>query len=429
MATTAESVPARPGAVGVSPHNFKRLLWLLIGAGLLVRLILAFATTGQVYDLQSYVLVNKALQTHVFGVYHQLDNYSVPPYGRWPYPPGFFLAIVPIAWVAHLTGIALTSLIRVPSVLCDAAIAWLVQDHLRWRGASERSRLVAAGLVALGPSFIAISGYHGQIDSVAFLPCVAAAILWSRTDAAWRPYVAGVLIGIGAATKTVPLLMLLALAPSARSWQEAVKLIGTAIVIPLAAFAPWLILDGPGKSLVWRYRGGPGLGGISLITNPSLPLVPFTHANGTIHGLTKTVYDNARWVTAGALAAAAVVLIRHRPPPVEAAVLVWLTVWAFGVTFFLQYLVWGLPFLIMAGDLRQVLILQAVLLPATIITYATGLHAWEVWALYTAPMIALWVVNVGATILVARQIACADRASQQPWPDGRARVGAESSRA
>lgn len=370
----------------------------------MVRLVLAFTTHGQRYDLHSFALVNSALHEHVFGVYHQLDNSPVPPYGRWPYPPGFFLFIVPLASIAHATGLAFTSLIRIPAILADGAIAWLAQDLLRWRGCSERARLLAAGLVALGPSFAAISGYHGQIDSVAILPAVAATVLWMRTEAPWRPYAAGALIGTGTAIKTVPIVMLLVLAPLASSWREAAKLVVTAVIIPLASFAPWLILDGSGKSLVFTYRGGPGLGGISLLTDPSLPLTPFDSQHEAVTGVTKAIYDNARWITGAALAAVAAIVARYRPSLPIAAALLWLAVWSFGVTFFLQYLVWGLPFLIMAGYLRQALLLQVALLPATIITYSAHLPAWEVWVFYTTPMNAAWVAFTVATLALTRGV-------------------------
>jgi hypothetical protein len=398
--------------------DYRVLLWFLIGAGVVGRLIIAFTTEGHLYDLQSEALVNSALHKHVFGVYHQLDDFSTPPYGRWPYPPGFFLAIVPLAKLAHVTGLAFASLIRVPGIVCDAAIAWLVQDFLRHRGFSVPSRLVGVALVALGPSFAAISAYHGQIDSVAILPAVGALVLWTRSEAAWRPYAAGALIGIGAAVKTVPLVMLLALAPSARSWREAAQLVITAVAIPLAAIAPWLILDGPGTSLVFRYRGGPGLGGLSLLTNPRLPLTVFGVGHESVGGLTQVVYDNARWITGGALLVDGALVVRYRPPPVDAAVLVWLAVWVFGVTFFLQYTVWGLPFLLMAGYLRTVLVLQAALLAPTIITYTRGLHSWQVWGFYTVPMIVLWVAFAVGAVLVARRIASGPRLHAPPPAGG-----------
>jgi hypothetical protein len=413
MAAEARSRSGSPAAGGSTP-DFRLLLWLLIGVGVVARVLLAFTTPGQRYDLQSYAIVNSALHAHVFGIYHQVDDYSVPPYGRWPYPPGFFAAIVPLASFAHATGLSFTSLIRLPAVVSDAGIAWLAQDFLRRRGRGETTRLLAVALIALGPSFAAISGYHGQIDSVAILPAVAAVWLWERTDADWRPYAAGALIGLGAAIKTVPVLTLIALVPAARSPREAAKLVIVAVGLPALAFAPWLILDGPGKGLPLRYRGGPGLGGLSLLSAPDLPKAAFGVAHETVGGLTKALYDNARFVTGAALAAVAAIALRYRPRPVHAAVLVWLAVWAFGVTFFPQYLVWGLPFLIMAGYLREALALQALVLPATVVTYATGLHGWQVWLFYTFPMIVLWAASVVGLVLLVRKEAISSSAAWLP---------------
>jgi hypothetical protein len=388
------------GDEGKAPR-WDRLLWLLLGLGVAVRLVLAFTTAGQRYDLQSFALVNSALHHDPLQVYHQVDDFSTPPYGRWPYPPGFFPAILAIASVSYHLGLTFTSLIRVPAILADVAIAWLVADHLGRRGASPRRRLAAAALVALGPSFIAISAYHGQIDAVAILPAVAAVWLWQRTDAGWRPYAAGALIGAGAAVKVVPLLMLLALIPASRSWREAARLTVTAVALPLAVAAPWLIADGRGKELMYRYRGGPGLGGLSLLTGPRLPLTAFGVGHARIGEVTQALYDHSRWIVGGALAGVGALALRYRPQPADAAVLVWLAVWVFGVTFFLQYIVWGLPFLVMAGRLRAALLVQLALIAPTVVTYASGVTASQVWAFYTVPMIALWAVALAALVVLA----------------------------
>ena len=121
MASEAEALSPRAAGSSVSPA-FATRLRLLIGTGVVARLILAFTTHGQIYDLHSFTLVDSALRAHVFGVYHQLDDLPGPPYGRWPYPPGFFAFIVPIAGLARLSGLAFTSLIRFPSIASDAAV-------------------------------------------------------------------------------------------------------------------------------------------------------------------------------------------------------------------------------------------------------------------------------------------------------------------
>src|SRR5207302_10782054 len=105
-------------------------------------------------------------------------------------------------------------------IAADAAIAWLVQAGLGRAGASDRTRLSACALVALGPAFALISGMHGQIDSVAILPAVLALVVWERGGSR-RALAAGLLIGRAASIKTAPGLMVLALLPSVRSRREA----------------------------------------------------------------------------------------------------------------------------------------------------------------------------------------------------------------
>ncbi len=131
-------------------------------------------------------------------------------------------------------------MIRVPSILADAAIAWIVQEWLERTGRSHQERLLAAGLISLGPAFITIAGYHGQFDAVAILPGALAVSLWSSDDSPHRALTAGLLIGLGGALKTVPLLLVLALLPTARSRREALTLLlapALPVVLSLAPFA------------------------------------------------------------------------------------------------------------------------------------------------------------------------------------------------
>jgi glycosyl transferase family 87 len=382
-------------------RDYLATLWFLLAAAVVGRLVLAFTSDGHEFDLNAYLFVQRVLVADPLQVYER--GYSdLGPGLIYIYPPGFFPVIRLAGTVSHHTGLEFASVIRVPAILCDAAIAWVVQDLLGRRGHSELRRLLAAALVLLGPSFVAISAYHGQIDAVAILPAVVAVALWSRTEAEWRPYAAGALIGVGGAVKLVPLVFVLALLPTARSLREAIKLVVVAGAIPLLAMAPYL-LEGDRARRVFSYQGGPGLGGLSLLADPALPGGAFALTGARPHGLALELHQHTRWITGGALAALAVFMYRYRPEPVQAAVLVVLTVWVFGVAFYLQYLVWGLPFILMAGYLRWALVLQAVALPATIVTYSRGAEPWQVSAYYTAPMILLWVAwTVALVVLLLR---------------------------
>src|SRR5205807_5996398 len=140
--------------------------------------------------------VRDALAAHPLHVYSAVNG---PHLNHWPYLPGFFPFIMVASKLATLTGLPFHGWVQVPQILADCAIAWFVQDFLGRRGASDRTRIASATLVALGPSFWIISGFHGQIDSLATLPAVIALWLWDRSPPGTRRALeAGVLIGIGA---------------------------------------------------------------------------------------------------------------------------------------------------------------------------------------------------------------------------------------
>lgn len=402
-----------------SPAAFRALLWSLLAAGVAVRVVLALTTDGVRPDLESLRIVSDALENapgHVYAIAN-----SQPPFVRWPYPPGYFPAIYGAARFAEATGLDFLSVIRLPPILADAALAFVVQHFLGRRGYAQTTRLGAAALVALGPPFVAVSGYHGQLDAVAILPAVLALVLWERTDAAWRGLAAGALIGAGASVKTVPLLMVFALLPSARSRREAAGLLVCAVAIPLLALAPWLISEGTGLTRVFRYNGAPGLGGLSLVAQPDLAPAWFGLAHAPLTGFSQALFDASRWVAGAAALATGALLWRLRAGAVLGAVAIWLTVYVFGVTFFMQYAVWGIPFFLMAGYLRQVLALELLLLGPVLVTYA-GIAdtAWVVYVLYVAPMLALW---AGMTVSLGLALR---RAGSERQHRGRPRAGVGS---
>lgn len=381
---------------------YRRALWALIAVGTLVRLVLAATTDGVAYDLESFSIVNTALRDgDPFGFYAVVnESGAFGPYPRWPYPTGSLPLVLAVGSLADALGVGLDHLIRVPFIAADAAIAWLVASFLGRRGASERTRLGAAALVALGPAFAGISGFHGQMDAPAILPAVLALWVWERLDGPQRALLAGALIGVGGAVKTAPLLMVLALLPSARSRREGLTLMAAAAAVPLAALLPFLVAD-PGSVLSsLRYRGAPGLGGISLLAQPALPTGWLAGENVPLNGLSRALLDWGIVVTLPVLLGVAAFALRRRLAALDAAVLLWLAFYVAGVNFFMQYLVWGLPFLLMRGHLRAVAALQLALLPALVLTYSSSPDT-LIWLLYTPPVLLAWAVAVVALVRIA----------------------------
>ena len=379
----------------------RRILWGLLAGGIVIRLLLAFSFYGVAFDIESLVLVSDLLADRPMDLYAQANLTEI---SRWPYPPGFFPFLLGADAVSGATGLPFHGVVQVPAIAADAGIAWLVQDFLRHRGAAQRDRLIAAGLVALGPAMFLVSGYHGQIDSLAILPAVAAVWVWERSPA-WRgrALAAGLLIGLGASVKTVPLVVVFALVPWCRGPREAVTLVAATAVVPLAALAPWLVAD-PGATVeALRYTGAPGVGGLGLLVQPSLIEFWLGGQPIALSGASEWLLDSGTTIAAVLLVVAAVVVARRRLEPVQAASVLWLVLYAFGVNFFFQYLVWGIPFFLMAGHRRAVFSLQALALPAVALLYlAPWEHYLRVAAAYVPLAVALWLALVVALLRSGR---------------------------
>jgi hypothetical protein len=374
-------------------------LWLMVVGGLAIRVVLALVFHGTNHvTLEEFAAIGVR-----DGDWHAVYEGGVP----WTYPPLFLGWLAGASWLSQVSGVSFHALAKLGPTLADIGLALAVYAYLRWRGAKERWRLAGAGLVLFGPTFIATSGYHGQIDSVAILPAVLGLMAWERRPTPSRSWEAGLLIGLGAAVKIVPLLMVLVLLPYARSWREGAKLI-VAALIPLAFALGPLWIAGIDLHNVTGYAGVPGWGGLSLVLDPGLAWHNLTV--GAVFfpesGLTNGLQSAARWITLGVLVVYSGFIFRYRPALIDAAVLLWLAIFAFSPNFFLTYLVWGLPFFIMAGYLLEVAALQAVLVIPTVAYY---LSLWPsrsaaVGIAYVPLMFALWVFFTCATVILVTRI-------------------------
>lgn len=385
----------------MSKHG-RLLLWSLIGVGVVGRTIVAFKTYGFTYDMDSLVAVRAALGDDVLNAYTTVNSGQ---YNRWPYLSGYFPFVTGSGKLADLFGVPFHGTIQLAPIMADAAIAWLVQDHLGRRGAGERARLAAVALVALGPSFWAISGFHGQLDSVAILPAVLALWLWERSEpGVRRALIAGALIGVGVSIKTIPGLMLLALLPSVRSFREAAALAVPAVTLPLALLAPWLIADPNGTLDALRtHRALVGFGGISLLAQPGLADPWLSQEPLELSGLSEFLADKEFVLTALLMAPFMALVQLRRTPPTTAAALLFCALPLFNIGFSFQYVVWALPFALMAGYLWQVAAVQVALLLPTV------MFEWHPFdpppsTLYVVLMIGTWATATAGVVMLALRI-------------------------
>jgi Glycosyltransferase family 87 len=391
--------------------RFPLHLWGVIGVGSVVGLATALFTDGEPYDMESFRLVSGALHDDPLTVYAE---YGQAGRIRWPYPPGFFPWVYLSGTVSGHVDLSFEFLIRLPSIAAVAALAWLVQDFLGRRRAGAGTRLAAAALVSLGPSFLVTCGYHGQIDAVAILPGVLAISYWERSTTESRAVTAGLLIGMGGALKTVPLLLVLALLPSVRSRREALILVAAAATPMLLAFAPYTLAGTLPSSQLLSYRGLAGVGGLSLAVQPDFAVAALGVRPVARTDVAQAVADHGNLVLYVGLVAVAAVGWIWRPRPLQMAVLLWLAVYAFGANFFFQYALWGLPFFLMAGYVRQVLVVQVALLPPALAFYGRPWESELVAAGYAGLMLLVLAASLAGFAIVVRRLVSGRAPARSP---------------
>jgi uncharacterized membrane protein len=364
----------------------------LLAAGVAIRCWIGFSNRGVSYDMDSIYIVANLLSVHPLHVYEAF---------RWPYPGGFFPMLLACRAIAHGLAVPLWAVVKVPTILADTGIAGALWWGLGRLGASRVQRWAGAALVALGPSMILISGYHGQIDASAILPGLLAVIIW-QLDRPHRSLLAGVLIGVGASIKTVPLFLVLALLPSVRSVREALTLVALSVSIPLVSIAPFLIADGHATlHSLTANKGIPGWGGLSLLAQPGL--VHGWQDGAVVHlsGVNRFLYDHQNLIVGLAVLLAGAYAFRRRLQAVDAAALIWLVVYATNPDMAFQYFVWGIPFFLLARRPLEVAALQLVLaLPAAELYFRFALPSLG-WA-YVPLMDLVWCALAAGVALALR---------------------------
>lgn len=397
--------PARESflATTTAENAMRRLLWVLL-VGTLLRVALAFNTYGFEFDMDSLVLLREQLDRDVWGAYGALNVplnlESFDTQYRWPYPPGF-MPWAAISGAAADLGFAYDGVVQLPAIAADALLALISFDFLRRRGRSPQECLLGGAVIALAPPLLITSGYHGQIDSLAFLPAAFAVWLWDRADL-WedrgelsRPLAIGALIGLGASIKFVPLILLAAFFPFvARNPRQAAALIVPAIGIPLLMFAPFLAADAEGVRRAIGYSGSPGAGGLSMLLQPGIVEYRLGDALGSVrfNGPSSFFYDFGGVMALLALAGTSLLLLLKRPEPVLGALLLIVTMYVFAPNNYLHYVVWCLPFLVMAGWTRLAALIAAwMLIPSAIAYWAADPDLAPLYILSMAILYAGWI--------------------------------------
>ena len=390
------SEATRGSAVERHHDRLRPAVLVVLGVGLVIRVVLAFTTYGARIDMGNFgysYAVFHAHRLHFYSFVNAKEG-AVWVY-HFPYFPG---VLVWVGIAEHLRAalhVSFHTLVKLPTILADLAIAFVVQDLYRRRGRSSSDRLLALSVVALGPIFIFMSGFHGQFDALAILPSILALALWERFEHRhWRGVACGLLLAAGALVKPVAALPLVAFLADAGSWSERRRLLAAFAIPIIAVMAPFAVADRGGVLRLGHYAGGfAGLGGLSLLVQPSLVLGH--HVPG------KLPYSSAQWflvhhaglIALAGTAIAVILVLRRRMTASDGAYLVVLAFFVAFPFYARSYLCWLIPVVLVSGRLWLAVALEALGFAAVVAgEVSVPYHEY----IYVALLLALFFVAAGA---------------------------------
>jgi len=174
----------------------------LLILSLLPRIALATLTYGAaIIDISRYKEVAKVVLAG--GTAYEL------PARYYPYPPPWQYIEAAALLISRFSGLSFDFVVKIPSIIADAAIAILLYLILLRSNQTKRMSLIWSLLFAFNPASIMISSGHGQFDSLPIAFSLAAlylAMFFASPHNAL--YLSALLLGMGVALKVYPILFL-----------------------------------------------------------------------------------------------------------------------------------------------------------------------------------------------------------------------------
>lgn len=315
-----------------------RALLIVAAVALTARLVPNFLLPmGAGYDIDSYQIVGGL-------VLQGEDVYGSPEtVNRHPYLPLQMYWSALARWSADAVSFPFVKIVRLAPIAADVGIALLLFLSLRrsWpAGVALRGGL----LYALNPISVLVSAYHGQFDAIPALAILLALYFLENS-----PLLTGGWLGLGILSKSWPALALPSLLVGVKGWKGKLLLGGTAVAIPLAGTILYTNLFGVDLVVVLKealgYNRGIGVWGYTYFFRLLSVLSP------DLAGPYRWLLGYGRYLTLAALGL--VWLIRARKePPGDGILTILVTFFAVTHAFSIQYLVWVVPFAILAHQDR-----------------------------------------------------------------------------
>ncbi|WP_282198591.1 glycosyltransferase 87 family protein [Collibacillus ludicampi] len=153
------------------------LIWMLLGAGLFLRIAAAPWIPGHPFDINLFKSWAISAANNLTGFYSISSS---------DYPPFYIYILYMVGKLASVSTMShyFTLLIKLPSILADVATAYLLYKVARKYVSFEMSLMIAA-FYTFNPAIFINSTFWGQVDSFFTLIVVAAIHLLSQNRMGW----------------------------------------------------------------------------------------------------------------------------------------------------------------------------------------------------------------------------------------------------
>lgn len=134
---------------------------ILLGAGLIVRMICAAAYEGHATDINCFKAWSDMIYKNGFGNFYSSDSFT-------DYPPGYMYVLYILGFfksIFNISGTGLTLLIKMPAIICDCALSYILYKKSSERF-SQSISLILSFFVLFSPAVFTNSALWGQVDSV-----------------------------------------------------------------------------------------------------------------------------------------------------------------------------------------------------------------------------------------------------------------------
>lgn len=309
------------------------VLLLLLAFGIRV---LASLVSNDIIDVQNYAMVAEVVDRKGLSAL-----YAQTP-GIYPYPP-LWVGVELLSRWAHFQELVSFSLaVRLPIILADVGIVAVIWKFLRSSYPNRPMQaLLGASLYALNPVSIIITCWHGQFDAIPVFFLALALLLHAKLHWRW----AAITLSAGIAFKSFPVLLLPSLALQLPTLSRRTVFAIVALFPVLLLILPFLVNDRDAviRELI-NYRGAALLGAMVPLRSVYVPLT----AQSFPVGLTLRLISLSAYLFLAIYAFAVLRMHRNNKPSGFQATVIFLLFYTvyFGIA--PQYLLWILPFMIMA---------------------------------------------------------------------------------